>query len=105
MSCPETSTAVLTTNSGKPRYYFFSTKAGTDLSTFEDFVKALLDGGKGAKMVIPTLSRQYYQTELAFSQATAVAKQPFIHYIDPVIALKSMDGHDVRDDSNPKSRL
>jgi hypothetical protein len=56
-------------------------------------------------MVLPILRRQNYQTKLPFSQATEVAKQLFIHYIDPVMAWKSVDDHEARDDINLNPRL
>lgn len=51
-------------------------------------------------MAFPTLRRQSYQTKLTFSKAIEIAKQPFIYYIDPIIAFHSADDDEIRDDSN-----
>jgi hypothetical protein len=71
----------------RPKLYWFSTKEGTDLSTFEDYIKTLPDRGDGVKSVFPSVPRQTYMTKLTPAQAEEVGKQPFVDFVNPVTAI------------------
>lgn len=58
-----------------------STKSGTDLSTFESYIKTLPDEGEGYRIVFPDAPWQSYLTYLTLAEAKDVARQPFIYFV------------------------
>lgn len=60
--------------------YMFTTKPGTDRSTFEEYIQRL-DGGKGQRIAFDLLTWQSYITHLTLDQAKEVASEPFINYV------------------------
>ena len=64
--------------------YWFKTKAGTDPSTFEAYIKELPDGGDGDQIVYSHLPWQTYMTHLTPAEAKEVGKQPFVKFVWPL---------------------
>lgn len=62
----------------------FTTKEGTALSTFEQYIRTLPDKGEGTKIVFPYITWQTYATNLTAAQAEDVVKQTFVNYVGPV---------------------
>ena len=73
----------------RPELYWFRTKEGTDLSTFEAYIRTLPDNGSGDKIVFPLVPWQSYMTSLTPAQAQEVGKQPFIKFVCPVTGYDS----------------
>ena len=74
-----------------PTLYFIRTKHGTDVSTFEEYIKILPDKGQGDKIVHPKLPYQGYQTTLTAIEAEQVRKQSFVETVYPVFVLETFD--------------
>ena len=64
--------------------YWFKTKAGTDLATFEAYIIKLPDGGAGDQIVFSHLPWQTYITHLTPEEAGEVEKQPFVKFVWPL---------------------
>ena len=71
----------------KPTLHWFETKKGTDVSTFESYIKTLPDKGEGVKAVFPGLGLQTYMTNLTLAQVKEVEKQNFIKFVYPVSSI------------------
>lgn len=61
-----------------PVRYMIETESGTELETFESFIKTLPDGGKGYQMVGG--DSQTYITTLTYEEAKEIAKEHFVSY-------------------------
>lgn len=68
----------------QPELYWFKTKTGTTLSTFQAYVKTLPDCGNGDQVIIANLPWQTYITRLTAAEAEDVAKQPFVQFVWPL---------------------
>jgi hypothetical protein len=73
----------------RPELYWFKTKVGTDLSTFEDYIKTLPDRGSGSKIVFPFVPWQTYMTTLTPAQAEEVGNQSFVKFVFPATSYDS----------------
>jgi subtilisin family serine protease len=71
----------------KPTLHWFETKKGTDVSTFESYIKTLPDRGEGVKAVFPGLRLQTYMTNLTLAQVKEVEKRDFIKFVYPVSSI------------------
>ena len=80
VSTSSSSTSTVSTTA-TPSPYFFATKNGTDLATFQAFIKTLPDGGQGDQAVMDGLPWQAYSTNLTAEQAQAVANQTFVSFV------------------------
>ena len=58
--------------------YIITTKTGTDLSTFQSYIKTLPDRGEGYQIVFPNVPWQSYITDLTTDQAKEARKLPFV---------------------------
>jgi len=89
-----TSSTSSPSSTATPVSFFFSTKEGTDVSTFKKYIGTLPDGGEGIQTVFPDLPWQSYTTNLTFDQADEVASQMFIDFIGPC-TVSDTDGFDI----------
>jgi hypothetical protein len=64
--------------------YWFKTKTGTDLATFEAYIKELPDSGDGDQIVFSHLPWQTYITHLTLAEAEEVRKQAFVKFVWPL---------------------
>lgn len=81
-----------------PMSYMFTTKTGTHLSTFKNFIKTLPDEGEGCQVIHEYVPWQSYVTNLTLAQANGVASQAFINFVTPITE------HDVSGFAGPKRK-
>ena len=67
--------------------YLLVTNTGTDLSTFQSYIKTLPDEGRGQQIDSARGPFQGHMTRLTYAQAKEVSRQPFVNYIGPVKGL------------------
>ena len=77
------SSSSTSSSTATPTPYFFDTHNGTDLSTFQAFIKTLPDAGQGDQSIVTGVPWQGYSTNLTAEQAQAVANQSFVSYVIP----------------------
>jgi subtilisin family serine protease len=65
----------------KQSRYLFTTKCGTEPSTFKEYIKTLPDKGEGDQIAFGRVPFQSYVTTLTHDQAKDVANQSFIAYV------------------------
>jgi subtilisin family serine protease len=85
----------------KQARYLFTTKYGTELSKFKEYIKTLPDKGEGEQDVFPRVPFQSYVTTLTYAQAKDVQNQSFIAYV--VLAGESKDREFVGDSNTSRS--
>ena len=83
-----TAPSVLTVSEEIAILYFIRTKPGTEVSAFNALIETLPDKGEGAKIVLPGITYQGYQTYLTPEQAKNVAEEPIVQVCYPVIILE-----------------
>ncbi|KAK3704824.1 hypothetical protein LTR37_013656 [Vermiconidia calcicola] len=70
----------------RPGDYYLCTKTGTEISTFERYIKTVPDGGKGYQIVFDGVPFQGYMGRLTEDQAKEARKQPFVLFVHQVTA-------------------
>ena len=68
----------------QPVMYWFKTKEGTDLATFEAYIKKLLYCVFGDQIIFSHIPWQTYITHLTPTEAGEVRKQPFVKFVWPL---------------------
>ena len=64
--------------------YMFTTKTGTSMSTFREYIRTLPDQGEGYQIVYELTPWQSYLTQLTPEEAEEVARQPFVNFITTI---------------------
>lgn len=73
-----TSASSTSTASATPSPYIIGTKEGTPLSTFQNFIKTLPDGGQGDIIAYPNVRWQTYISSLTAAQAQEISSLSFV---------------------------
>ncbi|KAF2721518.1 hypothetical protein K431DRAFT_346376 [Polychaeton citri CBS 116435] len=105
VSTPDSSSSSSSSSTTMPTPYYFVTKPGTKLTTFNSFIKSLPDQGNGYQITFPDVPWQGYMTNFTETQAEEVRNNDFIHFVSLVTEYNSTEAAIIPSKREKQKRL